>query len=60
MKNKEILNSIIPLGMIFGTSVGILLSLFFESISMLLSIASGSGIGLLIGVVIFGLYSGKA
>ena len=33
MKNKGLINSLIPLGMIFGSAVGVILGIFFAPIS---------------------------
>lgn len=59
MKNKDYINSFIPLGMIFGSAIGIILSLFFEPISFVFSIALGAGVGLLLGTIAYGFYSQK-
>lgn len=59
MKNKDLINSLIPLGMIFGGAIGVILGMFFESISQGFSIALGAGIGLLFGTIAYGFYSRK-
>ena len=59
MKNKELINSLIPLGMIFGSAIGVILGIFFEPISQGFSIAIGAGIGLLLGSIAYGFYSQK-
>jgi len=50
------LDSMIPLGMVFGSAGGMLFSFFFP-ISMATSIALGSGIGLLGGYFAYSHYS---
>ncbi|WP_205688819.1 hypothetical protein [Bacillus sp. BHET2] len=57
MKNKDFVNSLIPLGMIIGGAIGVILSIFIESISQEFSIALGAGFGLLLGTIAYGLYS---
>lgn len=59
MKNKDLINSLIPLGMIFGSAIGVILGIFFESISLGYSIVLGAGIGLLLGTIAYGFYSQK-
>lgn len=59
MKNKDLINSLIPLGMIFGGAIGVILGMFFEPISQVFSIALGAGIGLLLGSIAYGFYSWK-
>ncbi|MEB2281240.1 hypothetical protein LAV73_14735 [Lysinibacillus xylanilyticus] len=59
VKNKDLINSLIPLGMIFGSAIGVILGIFFEPISQGFSIAIGAGIGLLLGAIAYGFYSQK-
>lgn len=59
VKNKDLINSLIPLGMIFGGATGVILGMFFESISQGISIAFGAGIGLLFGTIAYGFYRGR-
>ena len=59
MKNKGLINSLMPLGMIFGSAVGVILGIFFEPISQGFSIAMGAGMGLLLGTIAYGFYSHK-
>ncbi|MDM5231930.1 hypothetical protein [Lysinibacillus pakistanensis] len=59
MKNKDLINSLIPLGMIFGSAIGVILGIFFEPISQGFSIVIGAGIGLLLGSIAYGFYSKK-
>lgn len=53
---QNLLDSLIPLGMIIGCVAAILLSLFF-SIPLLSTISLGAGIGLLFGYFAYELYS---
>lgn len=58
--NKDLINSLlIPLGVIFGSAIGVILSIFFEPISQGLSIAMGAGIGLLLGSIAYGFYKSE-
>ena len=59
MKNKDLINSLIPLGMIFGSAIGVILGIFFKPISQGFSIAMGAGMGLLLGSIAYGFYSQK-
>ncbi|WP_062049396.1 hypothetical protein [Bacillus sp. JCM 19034] len=49
---QSILDSSIPLGMLFGSTIGTLLSVF-SPISLLMSISLGAGFGYLIGYFIY-------
>ena len=53
---QNLLDSLIPLGMIFGCVIGVIFSMFF-SISLLSAISLGSGIGLLFGYIAYEMYS---
>ncbi|MCH7322611.1 hypothetical protein LZ480_11985 [Solibacillus sp. MA9] len=55
---QNLLDSLIPLGMLFGCTVGLLLSMFF-SISLLSTLSFSSGIGLLIGYFAYEIYGNK-
>jgi hypothetical protein len=55
---QNLLDSLIPLGMLSGCVVGILLSLF-SSISLLSAITLGAGIGFLFGYFAYEIYSKK-
>ncbi|MGE7113312.1 hypothetical protein [Lysinibacillus sp. NPDC047702] len=58
-KNAQILlNSLMPLGMLFGCLIGLILSMFF-SISLLSTLSFGSGIGLLLGYFAYEVYGNK-
>lgn len=59
MKNKDLINSLIPLGMILCSAIGVILGIFFEPISQGFSIAKGAGIELLLGSIAYGFYSQK-
>jgi hypothetical protein len=50
VKNKDFINSLIPLGMIFGGGIGVI----FEFL-----IALGAGIGLVLGAIVYAFYSQK-
>ncbi|MFD2211248.1 hypothetical protein ACFSMW_16185 [Virgibacillus halophilus] len=55
---QNLLDSLIPLGMMMGCAMAILLSIFL-SISLLPAIAWGAGIGLLFGYFAYEMYSKK-
>ena len=55
---QNLLDSLIPLGMLFGCAAGVILSLFF-SFSLLSTLTFGSGIGLLLGYFAYEMYSKK-
>jgi hypothetical protein len=55
---QNLLDSLIPLGMLFGCAIGIILSMFFP-ISLLSTISLGAGIGLLFGYFAYEIYSLK-
>ena len=52
------IDSLIPLGMIFGSMVGVILGLLF-SFSLSVAISLGAGIGYLLGFFIYKSYSEK-
>ncbi|MBM6615268.1 hypothetical protein JTF06_10250 [Desemzia sp. RIT804] len=56
---QNLLDSLIPLGMIIGCAAAILLSLFF-SIPLLSTLSLGAGIGLLLGYFAYEVYSQKS
>lgn len=58
-KAQNLLDSLIPLGMIIGCVVAILFSLFF-SLSLLPAISLGAGIGYLFGYFAYEIYGRKA
>ncbi|WP_438314846.1 hypothetical protein [Sporosarcina sp. FA9] len=53
---QNLLDSLIPFGMIIGTAVAVLLSIL-SSIPLLSTMAWGPGIGLLLGYVAYEIYS---
>jgi hypothetical protein len=55
---QTLLNSLIPLGMIFGTAAGVIISLLFP-VPLLHAFSFGPGIGLLLGYVAYEIYSKK-
>ncbi|MGY0691513.1 hypothetical protein ACW2QC_01825 [Virgibacillus sp. FSP13] len=55
---QNLLDSLIPFGMMIGLAVAVLLSLFF-AISLLSTITWGPGIGLLFGYFAYEIYSKK-
>ena len=55
---QNLLDSLIPLGMMIGCAVAILLSIFFP-ITLLSTIGLGAGIGLLFGYFAYEIYSNK-
>jgi hypothetical protein len=60
-KTKEaqnVLDSLIPLGMIFGAAAAVFLGIFFPA-SLLSNIGLGAGIGLLCGYFAYEIYSRK-
>ena len=55
---QVLLDSLIPLGMLFGCAIGIIWGMFF-SISLLSSVSLGAGIGYLFGYFAYEIYSKK-
>ena len=55
---QNLLDSLIPLGMLFGCAVGVILSMFFP-ISLLSTLSLGAGIGLLFGYFAYEIYCKK-
>ena len=56
--DQNSLDSLMPLGMLFGCTIGLILSMFF-SISLLSTLSFGSGIGLLLGYFAYEIYGNK-
>ncbi|WP_397539056.1 hypothetical protein [Rummeliibacillus pycnus] len=56
---KDLIASLIPLGMIFGCAIGVILGMFFKSSYLLFFVSMGSGVGSLFGAIAFGIYSKK-
>ncbi|MDY0409696.1 hypothetical protein ACFFIS_05775 [Virgibacillus soli] len=54
---KVLIDSLIPLGMIFGSAIGVIFGMFFNPSFLVFSISIGAGIGLLVGVIAFAFYS---
>ncbi len=55
-KNAQMfLDSLIPMGMIFGCAIGVILSIFFP-ISILYTVSLGAGIGYLFGYFAYEIY----
>lgn len=55
---QDLLDSLMPLGMLFGCAAGVILSMFF-SFSLLSALTFGSGVGLLLGYFAYENYSKK-
>ncbi len=55
---QNLLDSLMPLGMLFGCTIGLILSMFF-SISLLSTLSFGSGLGLLLGYFSYVIYGNK-
>lgn len=53
---QNLLNSLIPLGMLIGCTIGVIVSMFLP-ISLLPAVSLGAGIGLLFGYFAFEIYS---
>ncbi|MBP3951717.1 hypothetical protein [Bacillus suaedae] len=53
---QHVLDSLIPFGMLFGCSIGVILSMFFR-ISSSSAISVGAGGGFLLGYIAYELYS---
>ncbi len=56
---KNLIDSLIPLGMIFGSGFGVTVGLFFKPDFLVFSVSLGAGIGYLIGVIDYGIYCKK-
>ncbi|WP_019850463.1 hypothetical protein [Desulfitobacterium sp. PCE1] len=56
---KDLMDSLIPMGMIFGCAIGVIIGMFFKPSFLVFTIALGTGIGYLFGVAAFGIYSKK-
>jgi hypothetical protein len=52
---QNLLDSLMPLGTLFGCAIGVILSMFF-SISLLAALSLGSAIGLLLGYFAYEIY----
>ncbi|MEB2299466.1 hypothetical protein LAV72_07500 [Lysinibacillus xylanilyticus] len=56
---RDLKNSFIPLGMIFGSALGEIFGMFFKPNFLVFTISLGAGIGYLLGVIAYGIYSKK-
>jgi hypothetical protein len=55
---QVLLDSLIPMGMLFGCAIGVIFGMFF-SISLVFTVSFGAGIGYLFGFFAYALYSKK-
>ncbi|MFJ7729653.1 hypothetical protein ACIQXV_26575 [Neobacillus sp. NPDC097160] len=55
---QDLLDSLIPMGMIFGCAIGVIVGMFFP-ISLLSTVSLGAGIGYLFGFLAYEIYSKK-
>ncbi|MGE8206005.1 hypothetical protein ACQKP0_15770 [Heyndrickxia sp. NPDC080065] len=55
---QDLLDSLIPMGMLFGCAIGVISGMFFP-ISLLSTVSLGSGIGYLFGYFAYEIYSKK-
>ncbi|HDX9578670.1 TPA: hypothetical protein ROX88_002213 [Bacillus pseudomycoides] len=56
---KDLIDSLIPIGMMFGCAIGVIFGMFFKPIFLVFIVSLGTGIGYLFGVIAFGIYSKK-
>jgi len=56
---KDLKDSLIPLGMIFGSALGEIFGMFFKPNFLVFTMSLGAGIGYLFGVIAYGFYSKK-
>lgn len=56
---KDIINSLIPLGMIAGTAIGVIVSIFLKPSFLVFSVSLGAGIGYFVGVIAYAICSKK-
>lgn len=54
---KVLIDSLIPLGMIFGTAIGVVFGMFFKPNFLVFTIVLGAGIGYLSGVIAYVIFS---
>jgi len=54
---KNFVDSLIPLGMIFGSGLGQIFGMFFKPNFLIFTIVLGAGIGYLFGVIAYGIFS---
>jgi hypothetical protein len=55
---QDLLDSLIPMGMLFGCAIGVIWGMFFQ-ISLLSTVSLGAGIGYLFGYFAYEIYSKK-
>ncbi|WHY88647.1 hypothetical protein QNH39_12775 [Neobacillus novalis] len=55
---QDLLNSLIPMGMLFGCAIGVIFGMFF-SISLVFTVSLGAGIGYLFGFFAYEIYCNK-
>lgn len=53
---QDVLDSLLPIGMVFGCAIGVILSMVF-SMHLLSTLSLGAGIGLLLGYFGYEIYS---
>jgi len=58
-KDQNFVDSLIPMGVGIGTAFAILIS-FFSAINLLTTVGWGAGIGMLLGYLVYEMYSKKA
>ncbi|MFE3573024.1 hypothetical protein [Lysinibacillus sp. NPDC059133] len=56
---KDLKDSLIPLGIIFGSAFGEIFGMYFKPNFLVFTIGLGAGIGYLFGVIAYGIYSKK-
>ncbi|PEE44118.1 hypothetical protein [Bacillus pseudomycoides] len=57
--NLDLIDSLIPLGMIFGCAIGVIFGMFFKPGFLVFTVGLGAGIGYLFGVIAYEIYSKK-
>jgi len=55
---QDLLDSLIPMGMLFGCAIGVIFGMFFP-ISLVFTVSLGAGIGYLFGFFAYEIYSKK-
>jgi hypothetical protein len=56
---KNLIDSLIPMGMIFGCAIGVIFGIFLKSSYLVFTISLGTGIGYLFGITAYVIYSEK-
>lgn len=54
---KDFIDSLIALGIISGCAIGIIIGMFFKPSSLVFTVSFGTGIGYIIGVIAYGVFS---